>query len=55
MIVLPPLLPKLSGGVVGHVDGNLQGSFHLAQRQGGVPVAVFPEDRAMAKPIWPTR
>ncbi len=30
-------------------------SLAIAQWQSGVPVAVFPEDRAMAKPIWPTR
>ena len=30
-------------------------SLVIVQWQGGVPVTVFPEDRAMAKPIWPTR
>ena len=29
-------------------------SLVIAQWQGGVPVTVFPEDRAVAKPIWPT-
>ena len=30
-------------------------SLVIVQWQGGVPVTVFPEDRAVAKPIWPTR
>ncbi len=30
-------------------------SLVIVQWQGGVPMTVFPEDRAVAKPIWPTR
>ena len=30
-------------------------SLVIAQWQNGVPVTVFPEDRAVAKPIWPVR
>jgi branched-chain amino acid transport system substrate-binding protein len=30
-------------------------SLVIVQWQNGVPVSIFPEDRALAKPIWPTR
>ncbi len=30
-------------------------SLVIVQWQGGVPVTIFPEDRAVAKPIWPRR
>jgi branched-chain amino acid transport system substrate-binding protein len=30
-------------------------SLIIAQWQGGVPVSIFPEDRALAEPIWPRR
>ena len=30
-------------------------SLVIAQWQDGVPLTVFPEERAMAKPVWPTR
>ena len=30
-------------------------SLVIVQWQNGVPVSIFPEERAMAKPIWPTR
>jgi branched-chain amino acid transport system substrate-binding protein len=44
----------------GHIKFDARGrragaALVIAQWQGGVPVTIFPEDRATAKPIWPQR
>jgi len=49
-----PLFP--GGRIQFDARGRRAGaSLVIVQWQGGVPVTIFPRDRAMAEPVWPTR
>lgn len=51
-----PAAAAFPGGVKFEENGRRSGApLVIAQWQGGKPLSVFPLDRALAKPIWPTK